>query len=116
MDAMGFAFENFNAIGAYRSKDGDFLIDPAGVLPDGRSFKDPTALKAILKEKKDLVARNLAEKMLTYGLGRGLEWYDRRAVDTIVAGTAKGEYKFSALVVEIVRSDPFRLRRGKGEN
>ena len=81
-----------------------------------RAFKDPAQLKAILKEKKDLVARNLAEKLLTYALGRGLEWYDRRAVDTIVAGTAKGEYKFSALVVEIVRSDPFRLRRGKGEN
>jgi hypothetical protein len=115
MDAMGFAFENFNAIGAFRTKDGDFPIDPAGVLPDGRSFKDPNQLKAILKEKKDLVARNLAEKMLTYALGRGLEWYDRRAVDTIVAGTAKGEYKFSALVLEVIRSDAFRLRRGKGQ-
>jgi hypothetical protein len=115
MDAMGFAFENFNAIGAFRSKDGDFPIDPAGVLPDGRAFKDPAQLKGILKEKKDMVARNLAEKMLTYALGRGLEWYDRRAVDTIVTGTAKGEYKFSALVAEIVRSDPFRLRRGKGQ-
>jgi hypothetical protein len=115
MDAMGFAFENFNAIGAFRSKDGDFPIDAAGVLPDGRSFKDPAQLKTILKEKKDLVARNLAEKMLTYALGRGLEWYDRRAVDTIVAGAAKGEYKFSALISEIVRSDPFRLRRGKGQ-
>jgi hypothetical protein len=114
MDSMGFAFENFNPIGAFRTKDGDFPIDPAGVLPDGKSFKDPNQLKAILKEKKELVARNLAEKMLTYALGRGLEWYDRRAVDTIVAGTAKGEYRFSALVLEVVRSDPFRLRRGKG--
>jgi hypothetical protein len=116
MDAMGFAFENFNAIGAFRAKDGDFPIDPAGVLPDGGTFKDPAQLKAILKEKKELVARNLAEKMLTYALGRGLEWYDRRAVDTIVAGTAKGDYKFSALVAEIVRSEPFRLRRGKGQS
>ena len=113
MDAMGFAFENFNAIGAFRAKDGDFPIDPAGVLPDGKSFKDPAALKAILKDKKELVAHNLAEKMLTYALGRGLEWYDRRPVDTIVAGTAKGEFKFSALVTEIVRSEPFRMRRGR---
>jgi PAS domain-containing protein len=112
MDDMGFAFENFNAIGAFRAKDGEFPIDPAGVLPGGAKFKNPTELKAILKEKKELVARNLAEKLLTYAVGRGLEWYDRRAIDTIVAGTAKGEYKFSALVLEIVRSDPFRMRRG----
>jgi Protein of unknown function (DUF1592)/Protein of unknown function (DUF1588)/Protein of unknown function (DUF1587)/Protein of unknown function (DUF1585)/Protein of unknown function (DUF1595) len=116
MDSMGFAFENFNPIGAFRAKDGDFMIDPAGVLPDGRSFKDPAELRAILKEKKDLVARNLAEKMLTYALGRGLEWYDRRSVDAIVSGTAKGEYRFSALMAEIVRSDPFRLWRGKGQS
>ncbi|HEX3150591.1 MAG TPA: DUF1592 domain-containing protein [Gemmataceae bacterium] len=116
MDAMGFAFENFNAIGAFRTKDGDFPIDPAGVLPDGKAFKDPAALKVLLKEKKDLVSRNLAEKMLTYALGRGLEWYDRRAVDTIVAGTAKGEFKFSALVTEIVRSEPSRMRRGKRQS
>ena len=75
----------------------------------------PAELKALLKEKKELVARNLAEKMLTYALGRGLEWYDKRPVDTIVAGTAKGEYRFSALVTEVVRSDPFRLRRGKNQ-
>lgn len=116
MDDMGFAFENFNAIGAFRAKDGDFPIEPAGVLPDGKAFKGPAELKALLKEKKELVARNLAEKLLTYGLGRGLEWYDRRPVDTIVAGTAKGDYRFSALVVEIVRSDPFRLRRGRGQD
>jgi hypothetical protein len=115
MDDMGFAFENFNAIGAFRAKDGEFPIEPAGVLPDGKKFQNPQELKAILKEKKELVARNLAEKLLTYGLGRGLEWYDKRSVDSIVAGTANGDYKFSALVLEIVRSDPFRMRRGSSE-
>jgi hypothetical protein len=69
-------------------------------------------LKAILKDKKELVARNLTEKLMTYALGRGLEHYDRRAVDTIVAGLEKDDYKFSRLVIEIARSDPFRLRRG----
>ncbi|HVK15233.1 MAG TPA: DUF1592 domain-containing protein [Gemmataceae bacterium] len=113
MDAMGFAFENFNAIGGFRQKDGDFPIDPAGALPDGKAFKNPAELKALLREKKELIARNLAEKLLTYATGRGLEWYDKRAVDAIVAGTTKGEYRFSALVTEVVRSDPFRLRRGK---
>jgi hypothetical protein len=113
MDAMGFAFENFNAIGGFRTKDGDFPIDAAGVLPDGKAFKNPTELKGLLREKKDLIARNLAEKMLTYATGRGLEWYDKRSVDAIVAGTTKGDYRFSALVTEVVRSDPFRLRRGR---
>jgi hypothetical protein len=113
MDDMGFAFENFNAIGGYRAKDGEFPIDPAGILPDGKSFKNPNELKSILKEKKDLVARNLAEKMLIYATGRGLDWYDKRTLDTIVASTTKGEYKFSALVAAIVQSDPFRMRRGK---
>lgn len=112
MDDMGFAFENFNAIGAWRTKDGEFAVDSAGTLPDGRKFNGPSELKKLLKEQKELVARNVAEKLLTYALGRGLEWYDKRPVDQIVAGTAKGEYKFSALVAEIARSEPFRLRRG----
>jgi hypothetical protein len=115
MDALGFAFENFNAIGAWRTKDGDFPIDPSGILPDGRSFKGPAELKVVLKEQKDLFARCLAEKMLTYALGRGLEPYDRRAVEKVVAGLGRDDYRFSTLVLEIARSDPFRLRRGKDE-
>jgi mono/diheme cytochrome c family protein len=113
MDPIGFAFENFNAIGSFRVKDGEFPIDPAGTLPDGRSFKGPGELKAILKEKKDLVSRCLTEKLLIYALGRGLEYYDRPSIDRINAALARNEYKFSTLVTEIVRSDPFRLRRGK---
>lgn len=113
MDDMGFAFENFNAIGGFRAKDGEFAIDPAGVLPDGKTFKSPNELKGILKEKKDLVTQNLAEKMLIYATGRGLEWYDKRTLDAIVAQTAQGDHRFSALVTAIVQSDPFRLRRGK---
>jgi hypothetical protein len=115
MDPLGFAFESFDAIGACRTKDGEFVIDPAGVLPDGRSFQGPADLKVILKEKKDLFSRCLTEKLLTYALGRGLEYYDRPAVDRIVAAAAHDGYRFSTLVIEIARSDPFRLRRGKDE-
>jgi hypothetical protein len=115
MDALGFAFENYNAIGAYRTKDGDFPIDPSGTLPDGRSFKGPAELKAILKGKKELFSRCLAEKMLTYALGRGLEAYDRPAVDKIAAALSRDDYRFSTLVLEIARSDPFRLRRGAAQ-
>jgi hypothetical protein len=103
-------------VGAFRAKDGEFAIDPSGTLPDGRSFKGPTELKAILKDKKDLFAQNLAEKMLTYALGRGVDYYDRSAVEKITAGLAHDDYKFGTLVSEIVRSDPFRLRRGKENN
>jgi hypothetical protein len=113
MDAMGFAFENFDAIGAFRTKDAGFDIDPSGVLPGGQKFQGAADLKKVLREKKDLFARCLTEKMLTYALGRGLEHYDRRTVDCIVAALDNRDYKFSALVTEIVHSDPFRLRRGK---
>jgi hypothetical protein len=112
MDAMGFAFENFDALGRFRSKDGDATIDPAGELPDGSKFQGPGELKEILKGKKELVVRNLTEKLMTYALGRGLEYYDDRAVRKIGADMAKADYKFSALVAGIVKSDPFRLRRG----
>jgi hypothetical protein len=113
MDPIGFAFENYDAVGAFRTKDGKFPIDPSGTLPDGRSFKGPGDLKKILKDKKDLFARNLAEKMLTYALGRGLEHYDKPAVDRIVAALAKNDYRFSTLVGEVVKSFPFTMRRGK---
>jgi hypothetical protein len=116
MDPLGFAFENFDAVGGWRQKDGDALIDASGVLPDGKNFKGPAELKAILREKKDLFAKCLAEKMLVYALGRGLEYYDRRAVNAIVAEVRKGDYKLSTLVSAIAQSDPFRLRRGKGTN
>lgn len=114
MDALGFAFENFDAIGRFRERDTDGPIDPSGKLPDGRSFQGPADLREILKEKKDLVARNLAEKLTTYALGRGLEYYDERALRKILAEVANSDYRFSSLVVSIVQSDPFRLRRGLG--
>jgi hypothetical protein len=111
MDPIGFAFENFNAIGKFRSKEGDFAIDPSGTLPDGQMFNGPAELKQILKGKKELFASCLTDKMLTYALGRGLEYYDTRTVDAIVAALERDNYRFSTLVVEIAKSDPFRLRR-----
>ncbi|MBI5800478.1 MAG: DUF1592 domain-containing protein [Verrucomicrobia bacterium] len=112
MDALGFAFENYDALGRFRTKDGEGKIDPSGTLPDGKSFQGPSELKAILKGKQELVVRNLAEKLLTYGIGRGLEFYDNRALNQICAQTARADHKFSALITAIVKSDPFRLRRG----
>lgn len=112
MDALGFALENYNAVGAWRTKDGADVIDAVGTLPDGKSFNGPAELKGVLKDKRERFVRNLTEQLLTYALGRGLEYYDSRAVRQINAELAKQDYHFSALVTAIVKSDPFRLRRG----
>ena len=88
------------------------IIDPSGTLPDGKAFQGPAELKTILKGKQELIVRNLAEKLLTYGVGRGLEFYDNRALNQICVQTAKADYKFSTLITAIVKSEPFRLRRG----
>jgi hypothetical protein len=114
MDPLGFGFENFDGIGAWRTKDGKFEIDPSGTLPGGQSFKGPAELKKILKGRQKDFGRCLCEKMLTYAVGRGLEWYDRCAVDDIAAALAREQYRFSALVIAVVKSEPFQLRRGKG--
>lgn len=112
MDPIGFAFENYDAIGRFRTQDGQFPIDPAGELPDGSTFQGAEDLKAVLRNKKQQFARALTENMLTYALGRGLGSGDRPAVNRIVAALDKNDYRFSTLVVEIARSEPFRLRRG----
>jgi hypothetical protein len=114
MDPIGFAFENYDAIGRWRDKDGPFDIDPSGVLPDGQAFQGPAELKAILKGKKDLFSRSLAQKILTYALGRGLEYYDECAVDKILAALDENGDKFSTLLVETVNSEPFQMRTAIG--
>jgi mono/diheme cytochrome c family protein len=113
MDPLGFGFENFDAVGAWRSREGKHAIDSSGTLPGGQTFKGPTELRAILKQRQDVFTRCLSEKLLTYALGRGVERSDRCALDDIVKAAAKDNYKFSRLAIEIVKSDPFRKRRGK---
>ena len=116
MDPIGFGLENFNAIGEWRVKDGDFAIDTSGKLPNGMRFNGPSELRKILRAQKDLFAHCLTEKMLTYALGRGLEYYDRCAVDQITTALANRDYKFSVLISEIVKSAPFQMRRGDSES
>jgi hypothetical protein len=113
MDALGFGLENYDPIGAWRTKDGTFDIDAAGSLPGGASFNSPRELKAILKAREGEFRRCLAEKLLTYALGRGLEYYDKCTIDTIVRNLAANQDTFSTLVLEIVNSDAFQKRRGK---
>jgi hypothetical protein len=114
MDAIGFGLENYDALGRWRDKDGKLPIDSAASLPSGERFASPAELVQILKKRKRDFTRCLTEKLLTYALGRGLMVYDRCAVDKIVDAVEQDDYRFSALDVEIVKSEPFRKRRGDG--
>jgi hypothetical protein len=113
MDPIGFGLENFNGIGAWRDRDRNLPIDAGGKLVTGEAFSGPAELTALLlSQKKDQFVRCLATKMLTYGLGRGLEYYDKCAVDEIVRHVMHHEDRFSELVLAIVKSTPFQMRRG----
>ncbi|MGD9647185.1 MAG: DUF1592 domain-containing protein [Pirellulales bacterium] len=114
MDPLGFGLENFDAIGAWREQDGDAPIDASGTLPAGDSFQGPVELKSVLKNHAGQFRRCLAEKMLTYAIGRGVERYDRRAVAGITAAMEADGDKFSRLVLAIVDSQPFQMRRAQG--
>lgn len=114
LDPLGFGLENFDGIGAWRTLDAGAEIDTTGVLPTGESFAGPAELRQILLGKQDQFLRCLTEKMLTYALGRGLEYGDRCSVDQIVQGVVEDEHRMSRLILGIVQSDPFLRRRAKG--
>jgi hypothetical protein len=111
MDPLGFGLENFDAVGAWRTMDGKFPVDSSGALPDGRTFSGPEELMTILKSDRDAFARAVTSKLLTYALGRGLERYDAKTVKLIASKLPAQQYRFSALVLEIVNSLPFQSRR-----
>ena len=113
MDPLGFGLENYNAVGAWRTSEGQFPVDASGKLPDGRTFQGAADLKTILRGEKDSFAQCLAEKMLTYALGRGLEAYDRPAVREIARKMAANDYNFSSMMLAIAESAPFQMRRGE---
>lgn len=116
MDALGFGLENFDAVGGWRDRDGDYAIDASGELPGGIEFEGANELMQILsREKNQQFCRCLAEKLLTYGLGRGLTSYDRCTIKAAVSALEENEYRFSSLIEAIVTSDPFMLRERKRE-
>ena len=108
MDPLGFALENFDGIGAWRDLDGNFPIDPSGELPTGETINGPEGLKKVLKSRETFI-RTLAEKMLTFALGRGLEYFDKCAVDDICKDLKANGHRFSALLSGVVNSKPFLL-------
>lgn len=115
MDAIGFSFENFNAIGRFRDTDQSAPIDASGTLPSGESFKGAVELEHLLKSRSDQFTSAFAAQMMTYALGRQIQYYDKPAIDRITSAVAADGYKFSRLIIEIAKSDPFTLRRGKDQ-
>jgi len=112
IDPLGFALENYDGIGGWRSKDGDSAIDASGKLPDGTQFEGPTGLKKVLATgRRDEFVSTVTEKLLTYGLGRGVEYYDMPAVRAIMRKTEANQYRLRDLIVAVASSVPFQMRR-----
>lgn len=110
MDPIGFALENFDGLGRWRDTIGAAPIDMAGVLPDGTQFRGPAGLRKVLLGREELFVETFTERMLTYALGRGVEAYDQPVIRKIVRDAAAQDYRWSALILNIVESTPFQLR------
>ena len=110
MDPIGFSLENFDLIGQYRASDGDARSTPSGQLVDGTKLDGPASLRKALLSRSDVFVRTMTEKLLTYGTGRALKYYDMPVVRAIARDAAQNDNKFSSLIVGIVKSDPFQMR------
>ncbi len=114
IDPVGFALENFDAIGAWRERDGDSAIDASGTLVDGTKLDGPADLTAALISKSDLFVTNVVEKLMTYALGRTVDYHDMPAVRAIVRDAQREDLRFSALIMGVAQSTPFRYRTKQG--
>jgi len=113
MDPIGFALENFDAVGVWRTNDSGFRIDPSGEMFDGARLNGPASLRQALLNHSDVFVSNLTENLLAYGLGRVLEYYDMPAVRGVDREAARNNNRFSAFIVGIVKSTPFQMRRAE---
>jgi hypothetical protein len=110
MDPVGFSLENFDAVGRWRTTDDGRPVDASGGMPDGSTFNGVAGLEAALQARPEVFVNTLVEKMLTYALGRGIEYYDAPAVRQVLRSGREKNYRFSDLVVGVVTSTPFRMR------
>jgi hypothetical protein len=113
MDPVGFSLENFDAVGRWRVSEEDNTIDASGNLPDGGQFAGVAGLKKALLSRPELFVNTVTEKLLIYGLGRGLEPYDGAVVRKIVRDARGNDYRFSSLILGVVNSTPFQMRRSQ---
>jgi hypothetical protein len=114
MDPIGLAVENFDAVGRWRNRgEGDATIDTAGALPSGVTFTGVAGLRKALLDQPDAFATTVTEKLLTYALGRGLDYHDAPTVRAIVRETRSRDYRFSSLIAGVINSTPFQMRRSQ---
>jgi hypothetical protein len=115
LDPIGFGLENFDAIGRWREKDDvGVAIDSAGKLPNGEGFSNPAELKGLLASRKADLARNLAERLMAYALGRQLEGYDEIVIDQLMVKIAQDQYRMRTMITEVITSYLFTHRKVKG--
>jgi hypothetical protein len=114
MDPLGFALENFDAIGSWRNtSEAGQPIDASATMPSGMKFDGPAGLRDVLLGRGDSFARTVTEKLLAYALGRGLEFTDQPSVRQVVQNASIDDYRWSSVVVGIVESAPFQWRRSR---
>lgn len=113
MDPVGFSLENYDAVGRWRTTEEETVLDTSGSLPDGVPFTGAAGLRKALLSRPELFVNTLTEKLMTYGLGRGLESYDAAAVRKVVRDARDSDYRFSSLILGIVNSTPFQMRRSQ---
>ncbi|MEP6963409.1 MAG: DUF1585 domain-containing protein, partial [Acidobacteriota bacterium] len=105
--------ENYDAIGRWRTKDGNFPVDSSGVLPNGKTFATPGEMRAVLNSQMPEFSRALTERMFTYALGRGMKGFDEPTLEKVQSAVAADGYRFQAIIKEIVHSLAFTARRGE---
>ena len=116
MDPLGFALENFDAIGTWRAdSEAGLPIDASATMPSGAAFEGPAGLRRVLLSRDEDFAATVTEKLLAYALGRGLEYTDRPAVRRILRAAAADDYRWSSIVQGIVKSTPFQWRRARAD-
>jgi len=113
MDPIGFSLENYDAVGRFRTAEDGKAIDASGGLPDGSNFTGVTGLQQALLSRPELFVGTVTEKMLTYALGRGVEYYDAPSVRKILAETRTNDFRFSSMILGVVNSAPFKMRRSQ---
>jgi hypothetical protein len=111
MDPIGFSLENYDAVGKWRSDFAGKPIDASGLLPDGNIFVGPEGLRSLLLERPNDFVGTITEKLMRFALGRSLEYYDMPEIRAIVRAAAEDDYRWSSVILGVIQSAPFQMRR-----
>jgi hypothetical protein len=115
MDSLGFAMENFDAVGAWRAREAGAPIDASGIVADGTAVNGVVELRRALLKRPENIVHTVSEKLMVYALGRGLEHYDMPVVRRILRDASGQDYRFSSLILGVVNSAPFQMRAKSSE-